>query len=50
MTQWWCMYGMAAWLTAEYVSGDNFRLFSSLKIPVGAGLSGWVCAITINRS
>jgi diguanylate cyclase (GGDEF)-like protein/putative nucleotidyltransferase with HDIG domain len=29
-------------LTAEYVSGDNFRLFSSLKIPVGAGLSGWV--------
>jgi diguanylate cyclase (GGDEF)-like protein/putative nucleotidyltransferase with HDIG domain len=29
-------------LTAEYVSGDNFRLFSSLKIPVGEGLSGWV--------
>ena len=29
-------------LTAEYVSGENFRLFSSLKIPVGEGLSGWV--------
>lgn len=29
-------------LTAEYVSGDNFRLFSSLKIPAGQGLSGWV--------
>ncbi|MFY9647735.1 MAG: HD domain-containing phosphohydrolase [Terriglobales bacterium] len=29
-------------LAAEYVSGDNFRLFSSLKIPVGEGLSGWV--------
>jgi diguanylate cyclase (GGDEF)-like protein/putative nucleotidyltransferase with HDIG domain len=29
-------------LTPEYVSGDNFRLFSSLKIPVGEGLSGWV--------
>ena len=26
----------------EYVSGDNFRLFSSLRIPVGHGLSGWV--------
>ena len=29
-------------LTAEFVSGDNFRLFSSLKIPHGEGLSGWV--------
>jgi len=29
-------------LTAEFVSGDNFRLFSSLKIPDGEGLSGWV--------
>ncbi len=29
-------------LVAEYVSGDNFRLFSSLKIPIGEGLSGWV--------
>jgi diguanylate cyclase (GGDEF)-like protein len=24
------------------VNGDNFRLFSSLKIPMGEGLSGWV--------
>jgi GAF domain-containing protein len=24
------------------VSGDNFRLFSSLNIPLGEGLSGWV--------
>ena len=24
------------------MSGDNFRLFSSLEIPVGQGLSGWV--------
>jgi putative nucleotidyltransferase with HDIG domain len=29
-------------LTAEFVSGENFRLFSSLKIPHGEGLSGWV--------
>ncbi len=29
-------------LVPELVSGDNFRLFSSLKIPVGEGLSGWV--------
>src|SRR5260370_621176 len=29
-------------LRAEYVSGDNFRLFSSLEIPLGQGLSGWV--------
>jgi len=29
-------------LTPEYVSGDNFRLFSSLRIPLGDGLSGWV--------
>src|SRR5271165_6272909 len=29
-------------LAAEYVSGDNFRLFSSLRIPLGEGLSGWV--------
>ena len=26
----------------EHVNGDNFRLFSSLRIPVGQGLSGWV--------
>jgi len=29
-------------LVPEHVSGDNFRLFSSLRIPVGQGLSGWV--------
>ena len=29
-------------LAAEFVSGENFRLFSSLKIPLGKGLSGWV--------
>jgi diguanylate cyclase (GGDEF)-like protein/putative nucleotidyltransferase with HDIG domain len=29
-------------LTPEHVSGDNFRLFASLRIPVGEGLSGWV--------
>ena len=29
-------------LVPEYVNGDNYRLFSSLRIPVGDGLSGWV--------
>ena len=29
-------------LFPEFVSGDNFRLFSSLCIPIGQGLSGWV--------
>jgi diguanylate cyclase (GGDEF)-like protein/putative nucleotidyltransferase with HDIG domain len=29
-------------LIPEHVSGDNFRLFASLKIPMGQGLSGWV--------
>jgi diguanylate cyclase (GGDEF)-like protein/putative nucleotidyltransferase with HDIG domain len=29
-------------LVPEFVSGDNFRLFSSLQIPMGQGLSGWV--------
>ncbi len=29
-------------LIPEYVNGDDFRLFSSLEIPVGQGLSGWV--------
>jgi diguanylate cyclase (GGDEF)-like protein/putative nucleotidyltransferase with HDIG domain len=39
---------MAIWLrndevlTPGYVSGEDFRLFSSLAIPVGQGLSGWV--------
>ncbi len=29
-------------LLPEFVSGDNFRLFASLEIPMGQGLSGWV--------
>jgi len=29
-------------LVPEYVSGENLRLFTSLEIPVGQGLSGWV--------
>jgi diguanylate cyclase (GGDEF)-like protein/putative nucleotidyltransferase with HDIG domain len=29
-------------LVPEHVSGDNHRLFSSLRIPIGDGLSGWV--------
>lgn len=29
-------------LIPEYVNGDNYRLFSSLQIPLGDGLSGWV--------
>jgi diguanylate cyclase (GGDEF)-like protein/putative nucleotidyltransferase with HDIG domain len=29
-------------LIPEYVNGDNYRLFASLRIPVGHGLSGWV--------
>jgi diguanylate cyclase (GGDEF)-like protein/putative nucleotidyltransferase with HDIG domain len=29
-------------LVPEYVNGDNYRLFSSLRIPLGQGLSGWV--------
>jgi diguanylate cyclase (GGDEF)-like protein len=29
-------------LQPDYVSGDDFRLFSQLEIPVGQGLSGWV--------
>ncbi|MBI3697220.1 MAG: diguanylate cyclase [Acidobacteria bacterium] len=29
-------------LAPEYVSGENSRLFSSLEIPMGEGLSGWV--------
>lgn len=29
-------------MVPAYVSGDNYRLFSSLRIPVGQGLSGWV--------
>lgn len=29
-------------LTPEYVRGENARLFASLRIPFGSGLSGWV--------
>jgi diguanylate cyclase (GGDEF)-like protein/putative nucleotidyltransferase with HDIG domain len=29
-------------LIPHYVNGEDFRLFSSLEIPVGDGLSGWV--------
>jgi diguanylate cyclase (GGDEF)-like protein/putative nucleotidyltransferase with HDIG domain len=29
-------------LQPDYVSGDDFRLFSALEIPIGQGLSGWV--------
>ena len=29
-------------LIPHYVNGEDFRLFSSLEIPVGEGLSGWV--------
>jgi diguanylate cyclase (GGDEF)-like protein len=29
-------------LVPQYVNGEDFRLFSSLDIPVGQGLSGWV--------
>ena len=29
-------------LEPAYVNGENFRLFSSLEIPIGQGLSGWV--------
>ena len=29
-------------LIPKYVNGENFRLFSSLEIPIGEGLSEWV--------
>ena len=29
-------------LIPEFVNGENFSLFSSLRIPIGEGLSGWV--------
>jgi GAF domain-containing protein len=29
-------------LVPEFVAGENLRLFSSLRIPLGEGLSGWV--------
>ncbi|MGH9496021.1 MAG: HD domain-containing phosphohydrolase [Candidatus Sulfotelmatobacter sp.] len=36
----YCLHGDD--LVPEFVSGENFKLFSSLKIPLGEGLSGWV--------
>jgi diguanylate cyclase (GGDEF)-like protein/putative nucleotidyltransferase with HDIG domain len=41
-------HSLAIWLkrgellVPEYVNGEDYRLFSSLQIPVGQGLSGWV--------
>jgi diguanylate cyclase (GGDEF)-like protein/putative nucleotidyltransferase with HDIG domain len=32
----------AGHLKPQFVKGESFRLFSSLSIPVGQGLSGWV--------
>jgi diguanylate cyclase (GGDEF)-like protein/putative nucleotidyltransferase with HDIG domain len=29
-------------LIPHFVNGENYRLFSSLEIPIGEGLSGWV--------
>ncbi len=29
-------------LAADFVSGEHFRLFSPLRIPIGTGLCGWV--------
>jgi putative nucleotidyltransferase with HDIG domain len=29
-------------LAAKFATGDNYRLFASLRIPLGEGLSGWV--------
>jgi len=31
-------------MEASYVSGENSRLFSSLSVPLGDGLAGWVAA------
>ncbi|MGO4881650.1 MAG: diguanylate cyclase domain-containing protein [Bryobacteraceae bacterium] len=31
-------------LIPRYVNGENYRLFSSLEIPMGEGLSGWVAS------
>jgi diguanylate cyclase (GGDEF)-like protein/putative nucleotidyltransferase with HDIG domain len=48
LKQWISYDAMAVYLVEDeclipaFASGDNFRLFSSLNIPVGQGLSGWV--------
>ena len=34
-------------LQPEFVSGDNFRALSSLSIPIGSGLFGWVAENSI---
>ncbi len=34
-------------LVPEFVNGDNFRLLSSLAIPMGTGLCGWVAENSI---
>ena len=36
------MCGRTTCCIPQHVSGDNFRLFESLRIPLGQGLSGWV--------
>jgi diguanylate cyclase (GGDEF)-like protein/putative nucleotidyltransferase with HDIG domain len=42
------LHALAIWvrrddvLVPEYVTGEDYRLFTSLEIPVGQGLSGWV--------
>jgi diguanylate cyclase (GGDEF)-like protein/putative nucleotidyltransferase with HDIG domain len=33
-------------LIPRFVNGDDFRLFNSLEIPLGQGLSGWVASNT----
>jgi diguanylate cyclase (GGDEF)-like protein/putative nucleotidyltransferase with HDIG domain len=41
-------HSLAVWLARgdqlipKYVNGEDYRLFSSLEIPMGQGLSGWV--------
>jgi diguanylate cyclase (GGDEF)-like protein/putative nucleotidyltransferase with HDIG domain len=41
-------HGLAIWvrrednLIPEYVTGEDYRIFASLEIPLGQGLSGWV--------
>jgi diguanylate cyclase (GGDEF)-like protein/putative nucleotidyltransferase with HDIG domain len=41
-------HSLAVWLARgeelipKYVNGEDYRLFSSLRIPMGQGLSGWV--------
>ncbi|HEV2400085.1 MAG TPA: HD domain-containing phosphohydrolase [Candidatus Sulfotelmatobacter sp.] len=37
------VYGMESdVLSTKFVTGENYRLFASLRIPLGEGLSGWV--------